>query len=145
MALSRSLEAEADHKLERNPHRLNFKAAFLFQLVLTAQMCMSTDPSQQEHLQGLGTPAPPPCTPDFSGQKKMYPPGQWFRTVGAQSQCLFAKEGPLGSTPTQGLTPQLQPPTGPLPWGLSPQLPQPAGPGSHRWWVSTLLLHQAGN
>lgn len=70
-ALSRSLEAEADHKLEWNPHHLNFKAAFLFQLVLTAQMCISTDPSQQEQLQGLSTPAPRPCTPDFSGQKEM--------------------------------------------------------------------------
>ena len=34
-------------------------------------MCMSTDPSQQEQLQGLGPPASLPCTPDFSGQKKM--------------------------------------------------------------------------
>ena len=34
-------------------------------------MCMSTDPSQLEQLQGLSTPAPQPCTPDFSGQKKI--------------------------------------------------------------------------
>ncbi|XP_045021642.1 MORN repeat-containing protein 1 isoform X6 [Bubalus bubalis] len=36
-----------------------------------AQTCMSTDPSQPEQLPGLGTPAPQPCTPDFSGQKKI--------------------------------------------------------------------------
>ena len=124
-ALSRSLEAEADHKLEQNPRRLTFKSSF------PVSTC-SDSPDVHEHRPqpaGAATGARHPCAPT------LHPRLLWaeeniaswsvVQNCGCPGPMPVYKGGATGKHPNSGSHPLLQPPTGPLPWGLSPHLPQP--------------------
>lgn len=122
-ALSRCLEAEADHKLERNPRRLTFKSSF------PVSTC-SDSPDVHEHRPqpaGAATGAPHPCAPTLPPKLLWAEENVASWSVVQNCGCAgpVYKGGATGKHPHSGSHPPLQPPAGPLPWGLSPHLLQP--------------------
>lgn len=134
-ALSRSpSEAEADLGLERNPHRLTFKAAF------PVSTC-SDSPDVHEHRPqpaGAATGAQHPCAPHPAPQTSLGRRKCGLLVSGSElwvCRGLFTKGGPLGSTPTPVSPHDSSLPQASCPWGRQPHLlqPQRVSGSSHRW------------
>lgn len=141
-ALSRSLKLRLTTVANGTRTSLHLKAAFLFQLVLTAQTCMSTDPSRQCSYRGSA-----PCAPTL--HPKLLWAEENVASWSVDQNCGCAgpvyKGGATGKHPTQGLTPLTPASRRPPALGAQPS-PAPAQRGqasSSQMAGHTLLPHPA--